>query len=310
MKKIFLSWSGDISRQIAEIFYQYLPSYVDAEYFLALRDNKLGEDWGERVKKELRETNIGIFFFTEQNLDAPWMIYEAGAIGKLDGSRVFPLYFGVSRHHDGPIKELHYQSASFNKSTYEKLIESLYELCNGGEIHYPAKWELLLDKLFNSMEKEIQNILSKAEAKKSDSTSFDLQRIEVKNPTENLIQDNANSYLLNQGHDNQNLITFIDDVARSLLIEPDFTIRTFAAVYGNFEKSIFDKSLPKHTKREYYLNLEQLRKDAEIALEDNIKKYSEQDTSLPDDSSAYKKFWNLLSVFDSRSRFYRQLLDL
>jgi hypothetical protein len=44
----------------------------------------------------LEESKIGILFLTNENLQAPWLMFEAGALSKRIGdSKVCPILFGL-----------------------------------------------------------------------------------------------------------------------------------------------------------------------------------------------------------------------
>ena len=51
-----------------------------------------GSQWFHELGKVLDESSFGILCLTRQNLGAPWVLYEAGALGKHFGqARVVPL---------------------------------------------------------------------------------------------------------------------------------------------------------------------------------------------------------------------------
>ncbi len=96
--KLFISWSGVLSEKIAEAFKELLygvsPRNVQA--FLSSSDVKSGEEWFRRIRRELVRASGVVVCLTPQNLRAPWIFLEAGAIGhKLPQSRVFVLLGGV-----------------------------------------------------------------------------------------------------------------------------------------------------------------------------------------------------------------------
>jgi hypothetical protein len=43
-------------------------------------DIETGSGWLARIKNELEATSYGIICLTPQNLDAPWLHFEAGAL--------------------------------------------------------------------------------------------------------------------------------------------------------------------------------------------------------------------------------------
>lgn len=79
--KIFLSWSGDLSNQIAECFHKFLPlvlQYTDP--FMSSHDIARGENWNNTINGELNDAKIGILFITSENINSNWLNFEAGAL--------------------------------------------------------------------------------------------------------------------------------------------------------------------------------------------------------------------------------------
>lgn len=93
---IFISWSGNASRAVAEILGTILQHMVrGASTFVSTHDIDAGDRWGARLSEELEKSHHAILCVTRDNQDAPWLNYEAGAVSKfVDGSRVIPYTLG------------------------------------------------------------------------------------------------------------------------------------------------------------------------------------------------------------------------
>lgn len=91
--KVFISWSGAESRQIAEALRDWLPAIFESvEPYMSARDNEAGVRWGTVISDNLEETDFGILCLTPENLQAPWILFEAGALSKaVQVARVVPL---------------------------------------------------------------------------------------------------------------------------------------------------------------------------------------------------------------------------
>jgi hypothetical protein len=96
--KVFISWSGDTSRRIAEALRDWLPMAIQAvKPYMNERDNEAGVRWGEVVSAELQDTDFGILCLTPDNLKSTWLNFEAGALGKaVDSARVVPLMYRLT----------------------------------------------------------------------------------------------------------------------------------------------------------------------------------------------------------------------
>lgn len=93
MTKVFISWSGEHSRQVALALHDWLPSVLHSvEPFVSDKDIYAGSRWQLEIAKQLETTNFGLVCVTRKNQFKPWLNFEAGALAKaVDGSRVVPL---------------------------------------------------------------------------------------------------------------------------------------------------------------------------------------------------------------------------
>jgi TIR domain len=81
--KVFLSWSGERSRIMAAALRDWLPLVLYyVRPWVSGKDIQAGERWSLEVGKKLEESNFGILCLTKDNLNAPWMLFEAGALSK------------------------------------------------------------------------------------------------------------------------------------------------------------------------------------------------------------------------------------
>lgn len=84
LNKIFVSWSGLNSKEFAQGLKKLLEKSVfentDLECFVSDQDIASGSDWWDKIKKELRTCKLGILCITKENLRAPWLYFEAGAM--------------------------------------------------------------------------------------------------------------------------------------------------------------------------------------------------------------------------------------
>lgn len=96
--KVFISWSGERSHLLAQALRDWLPLVVNAvDPWMSSEDIAAGSRWNSEVSRNLDESRVGIFCLTEDNLESPWLHFEAGAIAK-DSARSHAclLLLGVS----------------------------------------------------------------------------------------------------------------------------------------------------------------------------------------------------------------------
>lgn len=124
--KVFISWSGHTSKNIAEIFRQWIPSVIQVvKPYYSPDDITKGTRWGTEIAKELDESKVGIICLTKDNLQSPWIMFEAGALSKnIDKSKVCPLLFGVEPTDiQGPLVQ--FQAAKFTKDEMKKVVRMM-----------------------------------------------------------------------------------------------------------------------------------------------------------------------------------------
>lgn len=124
--KVFLSWSGDQSRELAEILRDWLPAVLQSvRPFFTPSDIEKGARWNKDISQELEASSFGVFCLTKENLTKPWIMFEAGALSKrIDASKVCPVLFGVdSADLEGPLVQ--FQAAPFSEPEIRKLIKTL-----------------------------------------------------------------------------------------------------------------------------------------------------------------------------------------
>lgn len=81
--KVFISWSGELSKNIAEIFRQWIPGVIQAvKPYYSPDDITKGTRWNSEIAKELDASKIGIICLTPNNLESPWIMFEAGTLAK------------------------------------------------------------------------------------------------------------------------------------------------------------------------------------------------------------------------------------
>ncbi len=123
---IFISWSGVTSEAVATYLASWLPAVIQAvRPWISAEDIHKGQRWGEEIAGKLEEARFGIFCLTPENLEASWLLFEAGAISKLrNEARVCTYLFDVGLSDlSGPLAMFQATEAT-EKSTWD-LIRSI-----------------------------------------------------------------------------------------------------------------------------------------------------------------------------------------
>jgi len=88
--KIFISWSGNRSKAVAEIMSDWIKCVLQAtDPWISTKHIERGSLWFSEINEKLRDVSVGIVCLTQENKNKPWILFEAGALAKgLSGSRV------------------------------------------------------------------------------------------------------------------------------------------------------------------------------------------------------------------------------
>lgn len=156
--KLFVSWSGEYSRQIAAALKRWIPAVIQSvEVFYSPEDIEKGDDWNSRLNQELEECKYGIVCLTPENVKAPWINFEAGALAKTMDSRVSALMLGIETSDvKGPLSR--FQNTRFEKEDFKKLVRSINRTTDK-----PLASDVL-DYIFDSMWPHLQTPLSEIES--------------------------------------------------------------------------------------------------------------------------------------------------
>jgi hypothetical protein len=120
--KIFMSWSGQRSKLTAELLYDWIKCVIQAaQPWISSKGIERGALWFSEINNELKDTAIGIICLTHENKNAPWILFEAGALAKgLSTNRVCTLLIDITP------SDLQPPLAQFNHTFSDK--ESMWSL--------------------------------------------------------------------------------------------------------------------------------------------------------------------------------------
>lgn len=128
--KVFISWSGTVSRHVAEAMRDWLPAVIqEVEPWLSAEDIAPGERWSQRLASELSASKLGILCLTAENVSTPWILFEAGALSKSVGeSRVIPLLCDLD-YSDLVAPLSQFQATKLSREGIQRLLQSVNALC-------------------------------------------------------------------------------------------------------------------------------------------------------------------------------------
>lgn len=157
---IFISWSGGRSKMVAEALRDWIPNVIQAaKPWLSVADIDKGARWFTEISEKLEKISFGIICVTAENLFAPWLFFEAGALSKskfIERSSVCPYLLGL-RAGDivGPLAQ--FQASEATKEDTLRLIESVNKAMKENALE-PGKAKLAFDRWWPDLEDKLGEI--------------------------------------------------------------------------------------------------------------------------------------------------------
>ncbi len=174
--KVFISWSGKTSRGVAEALRNWLPDVLQAvEPFVSSYDIGAGDRFPETLQRELAETHVGVLCLTPANHQAPWVLFEAGALAKtfesssqaktpesvslaktLEEGHICPYLINLAPHELKQPLSL-YQAKTADKSGTLELLKSINKRLGKGQIS-DARLEKSFERWWPDLKVSLESI--------------------------------------------------------------------------------------------------------------------------------------------------------
>lgn len=129
--KVFISWSGALSKEVATVMRDLLPHIFDGvDPFMSEEDIGAGERGLAKISDELADTSFGIVVVTQANQQTQWLNFEAGALSKNvhNNARVAPLLvdFPMKSDATGPLAQ--FQANLLNRDGVERILIAIAQV--------------------------------------------------------------------------------------------------------------------------------------------------------------------------------------
>lgn len=127
--KIFISWSGDLAREVTKVLRAWLPKMFDnVDPWASDVDIDAGLRGLDVIQDRLNLSSFGIIVVTTENQNKSWLNFEAGALSKRlegDANRVVPLLVNFEDVYQvqGPIRQ--FQAVHLNEDGMRSLCRSI-----------------------------------------------------------------------------------------------------------------------------------------------------------------------------------------
>jgi hypothetical protein len=157
--KVFISWSGELSRKLGEALRTWLPGALQyVRPYFTPDDIEKGKKWDSEIASELESSDIGLFCLTPGNTETPWILFEAGALSKKkDKSRVCTILFNLEPTDlKGPMAG--FQHTKFVKDDVKKLVAAINSSAGESKLEGPVL-DSVFDMWWPKLEQTVTEIL-------------------------------------------------------------------------------------------------------------------------------------------------------
>ncbi|VEJ21025.1 TIR domain-containing protein [Neisseria animaloris] len=156
--KVFLSWSGERSKQVANLLSSWLCCVIQATRpWISSKDIDRGSLWFSEINDQLKDTSVGIICLTQENKNRPWILFEAGALAKgLSTSRVCTLLIDLeSTDIEDPLAQFNHTFPV--KDNMLELVKTLNSSLGNNSLDYRVL-EQVFETYWPQFENEFQRI--------------------------------------------------------------------------------------------------------------------------------------------------------
>ena len=156
--KVFISWSGELSFKIATCVNHWLGNVLQGVDVWFSPNIDKGSMWFSDVAAELEKTAVGILCLTRDNLNAPWILFEAGALSKGgQKNRVVPLLINLTpRELTGPLAQ--FNAMSLDREPMFEFVRSTNDRNDGVKLA-PQRLLDAFDVWWERFEKQYRRII-------------------------------------------------------------------------------------------------------------------------------------------------------
>lgn len=227
--KVFLPWSGERSNAIAKALREWLPLVIqDLHPWMSESDVEKGTRWNSEIALQLQAAKVDIICLTPENLDAPWINFEAGALSKLADSYVCTYLFELS---PGQVKDplAQFQATKSEKEDTRKLLQTTNKKILGDEGLSDKQLETSFDKWSPDLETSLRRVSSMPKQDKRPKRSADDMLEEVLQISRDRIESEAIPL--------KGIGTVAAAVEKLLDAKPAHAPRTLAELLGTFPSS-------------------------------------------------------------------------
>lgn len=166
--KVFISWSGFRSKNVAELFHEWLPLVIhEVEPWMSSEDIDKGKKWSSEISQSIDNADFGIICVTKDNLINPWLLFEAGALSRTIKEATFVCPFlldleATDIDNKNPLSQ--FQATKNSREEVLNLLKTINK-ASGNEILDNTRLKKTFIKWWSEFEDKISSISTSTEVK-------------------------------------------------------------------------------------------------------------------------------------------------
>jgi len=160
---------------VAEALRDWLPYVIQAaEPWMSDSDIAPGDRWSVSLADQLEDAHFGIICLTPDNLKAPWLHFEAGALSKIvEKSHVCPYLFDLeSKNVEYPLAL--FQSIKSDKDGTKRLVRAVNDALENEPKLSEKKLDETFDVFWQKLDDKLRAIPEPQEVQESERESEDM----------------------------------------------------------------------------------------------------------------------------------------
>ncbi|MDT5156014.1 MAG: hypothetical protein QOH51_371 [Acidobacteriota bacterium] len=173
---VFLSWSGERSRRVAEVLRDWLPTVIQAiKPWMSGTDINKGGRWITELASQLEQTQIGLICLTPDNLTKPWILFEAGALSKTQPNTYVCTFLIDLEPSDleGPLAQ--FQTTIFDEGDIRRLLETINQALSDDALD-KSTFDKVFDRAWPDLEKQLNEIPNISSTPRNERTMKEMVR--------------------------------------------------------------------------------------------------------------------------------------
>ena len=173
--KVFISWSKDLSHEIAESFKDWLENVLQPVNIFISSETDKGAVWFGKILQELKSADFCIVCLTKENNNSSWINFEAGAIASnISKNYVSAILVDLEPSEvRGPLSQ--FQHTRMQKKDIKGLVKTINKNLEEDLRLTEARLDTVFEKWWNDLENNSKQIID-SQAKKKEEESQKTER--------------------------------------------------------------------------------------------------------------------------------------